>query len=256
MMPNGEDDPRLNESEPATTISVRMPEPVRPLVTFVLIGLTVGIYVLQILTEFLAGIDIPVQLGVKFAPLILEGQYWRLLTPMLLHGSAVHILVNMYALYSLGPSLERYYGHTRFLLLYVLGGFAGNVLSFTLTPSPSLGASTAIFGLLAAEGVFVLRNRFLFGDNARSALINIVTIAAINLFLGLRPGIDNWGHLGGLLGGLAFAWFGGPLFKVAPGVAGYELQDQVEPQQSWIAAAVVAVMVTLFFVLVGLQVQG
>jgi rhomboid protease GluP len=91
----------------------------------------------------------------------------------------------MYALFILGPGLERYYGHMRFLLLYLLAGFAGNVISFLFTPGLSVGASTAIFGLVAAQGVFLFRHRQLFGASARSGLMNILFIVAINLFLGL-----------------------------------------------------------------------
>jgi rhomboid protease GluP len=88
---------------------------------------------------------------------------WRLFTPLLLHGSIAHIGFNMYALFIIGPGLERYYGHLRFLVLYLLAGFAGNVFSFLFTPALSVGASTAIFGLVAAQGVFLYRHRQLFG---------------------------------------------------------------------------------------------
>jgi rhomboid protease GluP len=113
-----------------------------------------------------------------------------------------------------GPSLERYYGRGRYLALYLVSGFAGNVASFLFSINPSLGSSTAIFGLLGAEAVFLFRNREMFGANAQRALINLITIALINLVIGLSPGIDNWGHIGGLVGGTLFAWFGGPILKV------------------------------------------
>jgi rhomboid protease GluP len=112
--------------------------------------------------------------------------------------------------------LERRFGHGRFLLLYVLGGFAGNVFSFLITPSPSVGSSTAIFGLVAAEGIFLFTNRKLFGEEYKQAIGNVVSVVVINLMIGFSSGgyIDNWGHIGGLLGGLVFTWFGGPLWAV------------------------------------------
>jgi rhomboid protease GluP len=131
-----------------------------------------------------------------------------------LHGSIYHIGFNMYALFIFGRGLESRFGHLRFAALYFLAAFAGNVLSFVLTPDASLGASTAIFGLITAEGIFLFQNRKLLGQQANRALGNIVMVAVINLILGMSPGIDNWGHVGGLLGGLLFAWFGGPRWKV------------------------------------------
>ena len=183
-------------------------------VTYVILAVTVLTFGIQFLSKSTSGIDYPVVYGAKINQAIIEGQYWRLLTPVLLHASILHLGFNMYALYVLGPGLERYYGYWRFLTLYLLAGFAGNVLSFIFTPAPSLGASTAIFGLLGAQGVFLLQNREMFGKPAQRALINLVIIAGINLVFGLSPGIDNWGHIGGLLGGSLFAWFAGPVLNV------------------------------------------
>lgn len=183
---------------------------VSPIVTYTLVAVTVIIYILQAATQALMGYDLPAILGMKVNDYILQGQLWRLLTPMFLHGSILHIGFNMYALVIFGSELERRFGHARFLLLYVLGSFGGNVLSFLISANPSLGASTSVFGLLGAEIVFYYHNRELFGAGARRALQNVITLAAINLLMGLSPGIDNWGHLGGLVAGLIFTWFGGP----------------------------------------------
>jgi rhomboid protease GluP len=188
--------------------------PGRPWVSYTLLGVTVSVFALQLLTETLLGVDLPRLVGIKSNELIAQGQLWRLLTPMLLHGSLLHIVFNMYALSVIGPGLEAAFGHGRFLALYLLGGFAGNVVSMTFTLQPSLGSSTAIFGLLAAQGVYIYQNRQLFGGAARRALINLLTIAGINFFIGLSPGIDNWGHLGGFLGGGLFTWLAGPLLEV------------------------------------------
>jgi rhomboid protease GluP len=141
----------------------------------------------------------------------------------------------MYALYALGPTLEHFYGRLRFLGLYLLAGFTGNVLSLIMTPNPSLGASTAVFGLLAAQGVFLYRNRRFFVGGARAQLINIVVVALINFIIGTSPGIDNWGHLGGFVGGLVFAWFGGPVLGLADnGVVDESRRSQV--LLAWIGA--------------------
>jgi rhomboid protease GluP len=188
--------------------------PGTPTVTYAIMGITIFVYVVQYLTQNLLGADLPAAYGLKANQLIVRGQLWRLITPVLLHGSILHIGFNMYALYLFGPGLERYFGRWRFTVLYLLSGFAGNVASFIFTPAPSLGSSTAIFGLLGAEAVFLYQNRELFGRRSQQALINILIVAGINLVIGLSPGIDNWGHIGGLAGGTLFAWFAGPIFSV------------------------------------------
>lgn len=187
---------------------------VKPIITYTLLAVSVVIFIFQYGSAYLFGYDLVAGVGMKVNELILEGQYWRLFTPMFLHGSILHLGFNMYALFIFGPGLERYYGHWRFILLFILSGFAGNVFSFMFSDSPSLGSSTAIFGLLAAEGVFLYQNQKVLGGSARRALNNLVIIAVVNLIIGLSPGIDNWGHLGGLLGGGIFAFLGGPVLEV------------------------------------------
>ncbi|HUF39724.1 MAG TPA: rhomboid family intramembrane serine protease [Anaerolineales bacterium] len=217
-------DRRDNPVEPAPEPEVVPNEPVAPLevlpsdlpqhtpwITYTILALTVLVYIAQQASAFLYGVDIPAGVGMKINELIARGQFWRLLTPMLLHGDLLHIGFNMYALHVIGPNLELYFGRFRFILLYLLSGFSGNVLSLAFTEQNSLGASTAIFGLLAAQGVFVYQNREMFGQGSRAILNRILYLGLINLVIGLQARIDNWGHIGGLLGGLGYAWIAGPL---------------------------------------------
>lgn len=209
------DEPSNNETVPPVNenmvrVQIRL-NARKPVVTYVIAGVTIFVFLLQIASEiFLTSGDIPAVLGMKSNALILKGQLWRLFTPMLLHGGYAHILSNMYALIVIGRDMELFYGHKRYTTLYILGGFAGNVFSFLFTQGNSLGASTAIFGLIGAQAIFIYQNRK-FLPNSRSMLINTLIVIGINLFLiGSLPLIDNFGHLGGLLGGAAFAWFAGP----------------------------------------------
>jgi rhomboid protease GluP len=190
----------------------------KPKVTIALLVITIVLFVVQLLSEMLTGVDLPFLYGGKINEFIKIGQVWRLITPVFLHGSILHLAFNMYALYMLGRRVENFYGHKRFLVLYLLSGFAGNVLSFVFSANPSLGASTAIFGLLAAEGVFLIQNWKLFGpERTRQAIFNLVFILLINLVYGFVPGIniDNFGHIGGLIGGIFFAWKGGPVLNIS-----------------------------------------
>ena len=183
-------------------------------ISYYIIGATVLCYLLQNISELLFGYDYLLLLGAKINAFILQGEIWRFITPLLLHGSILHIGFNMYALYSIGPSLESRYGAKSFIYLYLISGLWGNTFSFLFTQSASLGASTAIFGLIAAQGVYIYKNRLLLGQAARPMLMNILMVIAINLALGLSAGIDNWGHLGGLIGGLFYAWFAGPTYGI------------------------------------------
>lgn len=248
------DSPSASEApQPATPpqqpVRVAVPQSA-PYVAYAIIGVTVAFYIMQVVSVAVLGypttygnIDWLELFGARINDFIKAGQVWRLLTPALLHGSIPHIFFNMYALFSLGTSLERYFGRRRFLVLYVLGAFAGNVTSFLFTTGYSVGASTAIFGLIGAEGVFLYQNRKLFADRFRSAIGNVIFIAAINLFvIGSLPGIDNWGHIGGLIGGLMFTWFAGPVWEVESNLFGYSLVDK-RPARDVITGAAVVIFI-------------
>jgi rhomboid protease GluP len=194
-----------------------------------ILGVTVLLFGLQLLTKYLTKYDLPLIYLAKINKAILDGQFWRFITPAFVHASISHIAFNMIALYSFGRSLEGRLGHFRFLVLYLLAAFAGNVMSFWFTAANSVGASTAVFGLLAAENIFVYQNRKYFGTFARRVFLNTALVAAVNLLIGLTPGIDNWGHLGGLLGGAVltetiFNWPGMGRFA-ASAVLGFDFNS-------------------------------
>ncbi len=242
-------DQQYPQQPPPRTVQVAVPN-VKPTVMYSILGVTVFVYLLQLAGVYLLQQDWAAVLGMKVNDLIRAGQIWRLITPVFLHDSSLpygllHIGFNMYALYLFGRGLEARYGHWRFALLYFLSAYAGNVLSFLITPGPSLGASTAVFGLLAAEGMFILQNRQLLGNRAGRALLNILYIAGINLLIGFSTsGIDNFGHIGGLLGGALFAWFGGPRWKLE----GYSTSMRLVDEREGHGALAGSVAVLLFFI--------
>jgi rhomboid protease GluP len=231
--------------QPQQPVRVALPRAV-PYVTYTIIGVTIFFYLLQLASLIFFNFDLPIALFAKINEEIQAGQLWRLLTPALLHDDqfpSLHIFFNMYALFSLGTGLERYFGGKRFLLLYVLGAFTGNVASFLFSNAPSIGASTAIFGLIGAQGIFFYQNRKLFGDEARRAIGNVVFVAAINLLvIGSLPFIDNWGHIGGLVGGLMFTSLAGPLWDVEAGLFGYSLVDKRPARDVMVGAAAVVII--------------
>jgi len=128
---------------------------------------------------------------------VASGEYYRLFTAMFMHYGALHLLMNMYALWILGRSLEAFLGPVRFLALYLVAGLGGNVAAYVFQPGAlSAGASTAIFGLFAA--LFLVLRKL--GLNAAAVLPIII----VNLVFTLTvPGISIAGHLGGfVVGGL------------------------------------------------------
>lgn len=146
-------------------------------------------------------------MGAKYNSLILDGEVWRLFTAMFLHIGIIHLLFNLFALNFLGPMVEGYFGHWRFAVIYVIGGLFGSLASYAFSPVPSAGASGAVFGLAGATTVYFLRYRNNFGERGQSMLQSMFAIIGINLVFGFATsGIDNWGHIGGLIGGALVAY--------------------------------------------------
>ena len=169
-----------------------------------------------------------VTFGAKVNELIAAGQYWRLLTAMFIHIGVFHLLFNLYALNSLGPLVEGFFGSRRFLMIYFIGGLWGSVASYARSDALSAGASGAIFGLAGAITVYFLWYRENFGARGQSILQSMLVVIGINLALGFfNPGIDNWGHLGGLVGGAAIAYGLLPRYH-APAALQFGAQPLVE----------------------------
>ena len=232
---------------PRERIRIKTPQ-AKPVVTIILIGFTVIVFALQFPRTPGSVNDLLFVLGGKFNALIAQGQVWRLITPVFLHASVPHLAFNMYALYVIGRNLERFYGHGRFLLLYFLGAFGGNVLSYVLSPANSLGASTALFAILAAEGVFIIGNRKLFGaQRTRQMITNLVMVTLINLSFGLIPGfnVDNWGHIGGILAGIFFAWKAGPILQIKGQPPFFEMVDSRKKGEVLLTTIIVLVGFTI-----------
>jgi rhomboid protease GluP len=160
--------------------------------------------------------DFALVLGAKDNQAIAQGgQYYRFLTSMFLHAGLLHIGFNAYALYALGPQAERVYGTARFLALYFIAGFSGGVASYALNPSPGVGASGAIFGLIGGLAAFYYVARGVLGEVSRQQLGSLITVIMINLFIGFSsPIIDNTAHIGGLIGGAAVGWMLAPRFEL------------------------------------------
>lgn len=163
----------------------------------VLIALNISIYILTMLPI----IGTPIfNFGVGFNYLIAEGEWWRFITPMFLHGGIFHILFNMFALYLFGPELEKLTGKVRFLTIYFMAGLFGTIITFLIQDQmyTHVGASGAIYGIFGAFGalVYYARNTM---PQLKQVILPIIVISVIMTFL--TPNINITAHLTGLVVG-------------------------------------------------------
>src|SRR4029077_17558291 len=146
--------------------------------------------------------------GVKSNAEIAQGQWWRFITPIFIHIGLLHLLFNSYALWIVGPQVEKLYGSASFVVLYVLTGVAGVAGSYFYHPySISAGASGAIFGLFGVLLVFGLRYRNAIPPDFKQAVgAGVLPVIVINLIIGFTiPAIDNSAHISGLIAGAILA---------------------------------------------------
>ena len=147
--------------------------------------------------------------GAVYAPLIIEqGQWYRMITSMFLHFGAPHLINNMLVLFVLGQRLEPVTGKMKFLLIYILGGLGGNLISLiwdmrTGNYSLSAGASGAVFAVMGGMIYVIIRHR---GRVADLTVRQMLIMAAFSLYFGFASeGVDNVAHIGGLLSGFLIA---------------------------------------------------
>lgn len=172
----------------------------KPTLVYGIIAVCVVVFVGQLLTGEgrVRSLDDGVtQTGLLFGPFVEDGEYWRIITSAFLHGSFIHIAVNMYALYVFGPEVQRAVGTVKAALIYAGGLFGASaaVLAFDYV-SPTLGASGAVLGLAGGlTGILFARG----ANITRTPLFGVMVFnLALPLFV---PLISFWGHFGGTVGG-------------------------------------------------------
>ena len=169
-------------------------KPKKIVVTYALMAICTLIYILQIFFPSLTA------LGAVNGTLVRNGQVYRLITSMFMHGSIWHLLCNMYSLYVIGCATENYFGKKKFLLIYLVSGIIGSMFSCIFNTGWSLGASGAIFVLMGALCYFGYYYRLYMG---RALYNEIIPVIVLNLALSIIvSNIDFYAHIGGLIGGV------------------------------------------------------
>lgn len=176
--------------------------------TFIFLAINIAIFLLMSLAGGTTNGPTLMAFGVKSNAEIHAGQWWRLITPIFIHIGLIHLFFNSYALWIVGPQVEKLYGSARFVILYVLTGVAGVLGSYFFHPeNVSAGASGAIFGLFGVLLTFGIRYRHSIPPFFKKAVgTGVLPVIAINLFIGFTiRGIDNSAHISGLIAGAVLA---------------------------------------------------
>lgn len=190
-----------------------------PLMTYIIIGITIFLYILttifsgnileqnaNILYKFGALVNVNM-MGSSLLELI------RLISSIFLHAGILHLICNLYSLYILGPQVEGFYGKTKFTIIYIVSGIIGNLLSLAFLGDNivSVGASGSIFGLLGAILYFGYHYRVYLSSVIKSQIIPLILL---NLGIGfMASGINNFAHIGGLIGGVLISMAVGVKYK-------------------------------------------
>ncbi|WP_407857050.1 rhomboid family intramembrane serine protease [Enterococcus hailinensis] len=176
----------------------------KPYVMYTIFVINTVVFLLQYL---LPSLGIESQLGMFAPSIVFQHQYWRFITPMVIHFGLMHFALNSVVLYYMGQQCEAIFGHWRFAIIYLLSGVMGNFASFAFNQPTTLsgGASTALFGLFGAFLIVGLHYRD--NPNIQALTRQFGLFILMNLAFGVFDStIDIWGHLGGIAGGVFSGW--------------------------------------------------
>jgi membrane associated rhomboid family serine protease len=180
-------------------------------ITFGLIGANFVMFTLQLMFW-----DLFMKIFALTPTMALGGAWWQFITYMFLHGGPMHIILNMFMLFIFGEVMEQALGEVRYLTLYLVSGL-GSAMTYILlmgvTTDSMIGASGAVFGILAAYGLMFPKNKiwvpipFIVPLPAFTVVILLAVLEFALGFLGLEPGIANFGHFGGIVTGILITWY-------------------------------------------------
>lgn len=173
-------------------------------ITYWIAGINILVYMAMSLTGSTSNLTHLVEYGAKVNAYIADGQYYRLITPMFLHGGLAHLAFNTMALIQLGVATEYSFGKKKFVAIYFVSGLTASIGSFLFNDAISVGASGAIFGLFGANLFLYTLNPELY---KRVYRLDTIGMIVANIAFGFMiPSIDNFGHIFGLIGGFLFCW--------------------------------------------------
>jgi rhomboid protease GluP len=204
----------IDKRAPADVLGGLIPH--QRFVTMLIMLVNTGLYVammLRMTQQGASGFSDPdlrtlVDFGAKYAPYIFgRGEWWRLITAAFLHGGLLHIGMNFWVLYDLGPQVNEAFGTPRFLSIYLVSSVTGFLASLYWSPAVSIGASAGLCGLIGAMIALGTRARSAWGSAIRRQYIHWVIYLLI--FGLIIPNVDNSAHVGGLVGGFVLAYVAG-----------------------------------------------
>lgn len=209
-----------------------------PILTYALIIINVIIFALMyIYGNGSENLETLIKFGANYIPLVKSGEYYRIITSAFLHIGAMHLIFNMYALYTAGTQIEYIYGKIKYIFIYIFSAIMGSLFTVALSGDNvvAAGASGAIFGLFGSLLYFGYNYRGYIGN----ALINqIIPVVILNLFIGFsNPNIGNAAHIGGLIGGY--------IISMALGA------NINEEKKSKINGIIISVILTAFMIFIG-----
>jgi rhomboid protease GluP len=185
-------------------------------ITYILLAANIIIWLVMELVGGSTNAEVLIIFGALERELVFSGQWWRMVSSAFLHIGVLHLLVNSYTLYQLGPFIESFFGQSKFIATYVLTAVSASVVSILFSPSISAGASGALFGLIG----LLLGNAW---AQKRYTLdlpideMQLIPFVIFNLAIGfINPQINNWAHIGGLVGGILLGYIFDPAISFDP----------------------------------------
>ncbi|KAL7101759.1 hypothetical protein ACP275_08G074700 [Erythranthe tilingii] len=186
----------------------------------VLASINIAVFLFEIATPVkntnLELFSLPMLYGAKINNLILTGEWWRLVTPIFLHSGVFHIALGSWILFTFGHQVSRQYGSFTFLLIYILGGISGNLISFLHTPDPTVGGTGPVFAIIGAWLIYQVQNKDVIArdDSSERMFQNAIIATALSFVLSSFGPIDDWAHFASAFTGVAYGFVTCPTLQV------------------------------------------
>ncbi|EXB97174.1 Rhomboid protease gluP [Morus notabilis] len=201
--------------------------------------------------------SLPLLYGAKVNHMILVGEWWRLVTPMFLHYGFFHIALSCWVLLTFGPKVCKGYGSFTFVLIYILGGISGNLISFLHTPDPTVGGTGPVYAIIGAWLIYQNQNKDVIAKDVSDSMYQKAIIATgLGLILSHFCPIDDWSHFGATFTGVAYGLLTCPTLQLGDAASrtGQEegltlVKRQADPCKSlFLFGVFIVILSSLFFI--------